>query len=119
MARGHWSGWGLVAVLACAPSDAGKSEAARDVVERFFTALPSRDCAVVGPLLAIPGSCPAMVEDLNAHGLSLVEVLEVKVDGREPDAVLVRTRVARDGQVREQPMLLRVERHPDGWKLRW
>jgi hypothetical protein len=31
---------------------------------------------------------------------------------------MVRARVARDGQVRAQPVLLRVERHPEGWKLR-
>jgi len=42
----------------------------------------------------------------------------VRVDGRDPNAVVVRTRVARDGKVREEPMLVRVEQHPDGWKLR-
>jgi len=119
MARGLWGGWALLALVACAPSDAGKREAARDVVERFFTALPSRDCAGVGALLAVPASCPALMEDLHAQGLALVEVMEVRVDGREPDAVLVRTRVSRGGRVNEQPLLLRVEHHPDGWKLRW
>jgi hypothetical protein len=40
------------------------------------------------------------------------------VDGRDASAVVVRTRVARDGRVREEPLMLRVEQHPDGWKLR-
>lgn len=104
------------ALVGCAPSTASKTEAARETVRRFFTELPSGDCAVLGPMLA--SSCQETVEDLISHGFSLVEVLDVKVDGRDADAVMVRARVARDGRVREQPMLLRVERHPEGWKLR-
>ena len=108
------------ALVGCAPSTASKTEAARETVRRFFTELPSGDCAVLGPMLAGEGgsSCPETVADLIAHGFSLVEVLDVKVDGRDADAVMVRARVARDGRVREQPVLLRVERHPEGWKLR-
>jgi hypothetical protein len=104
------------ALVACAPSAASKTEAARETVRRFFTELPSGDCAVLGPMLV--SSCQETVADLLSHGFSLVEVLDVKVDGRNADAVMVRARVARDGQVRAQPVLLRVERHPEGWKLR-
>ncbi|WNG23077.1 hypothetical protein F0U62_02775 [Cystobacter fuscus] len=108
------------ALVGCTPSTASKTEAARETVRRFFSELPSGDCAVLGPMLAGEGgsSCQEQVADLIAHGFSLVEVLDVKVDGRDADAVMVRARVARDGRVREQPMLLRVERHPEGWKLR-
>jgi hypothetical protein len=110
---------GLLAALAC-NSESRKTEAARSTVQRFFEALPARDCAVLGPLLIgkAADTCQATVDDLSAHGFSLVEVLDAKVDGRDPNAVVVRARVARDGQVREQPLLLRVEQHPDGWKLR-
>jgi hypothetical protein len=110
---------GLLAALAC-NSESRKTEAARSTVQRFFEALPARDCAVLGPLLVgqAADACQKTVDDLIEHGFSLVEVLDAKVDGRDPNAVVVRARVARDGQVREQPLLLRVEQHPDGWKLR-
>jgi hypothetical protein len=110
---------GLLAALAC-NTESRKTEAARATVQRFFEALPERDCAVLGSLLIgkAADDCRATVDDLNEHGFSLVEVLDAKVDGRDPNAVVVRARVARDGQVREQPLLLRVEKHPDGWKLR-
>jgi hypothetical protein len=111
---------GLLAALACRPSESRKTEAARATVQRFFEALPAGDCAVLGPLLVGKGSdtCRETVDELIEHGVSLVEVLDAKVDGRDPSAVMVRARVARDGRVREQPMLLRVEQHPEGWKLR-
>jgi len=108
------------ALVACAPSAASKTEAARETVRRFFTELPSGDCAVLAPMLAGEdgSTCPEKVADWTAHGFSLVEVLDTQVDGRDPNAVVVRTRVAQDGKVREQPFLVRVERHPKGWKLR-
>jgi hypothetical protein len=110
---------GLVAALGC-NSESRKTEAARATVRRFFEALPSGDCGVLAPLLTggEGDTCQATVQELNEHGVSLVEVLDAKVDGRDSSAVVVRARVARDGKVREQPMLLRVEQHPDGWKLR-
>ena len=113
-------GLGLLAALACKSSESRKTEAARATVQRFFEGLPAQDCAVLGGLLVgkAADTCPETVREMNEHGFSLVEVLEVKVDGRDPNAVVVRARVARDGQVREEPLLLRVEQHPDGWKLR-
>ncbi|MET0404022.1 MAG: hypothetical protein ABW123_16540 [Cystobacter sp.] len=107
-------------LLGCGPSPAEKTEVAREAVRRFFSELPSGDCGVLGPMLAATSgpSCAERVADWTAHGFSLVEVLDAKVDGRNADAVMVRARVARDGQVRALPMLLRVERHPEGWKLR-
>jgi len=110
---------GLVAALGC-HSESRKTEAAQATVQRFFEALPSGDCAVLAPLLTGKEgvTCQATVQELNEHSVSLVEVLDAKVDGRDSKAVVVRARVARDGKVREQPMLLRVEQHPEGWKLR-
>ncbi|HYO67190.1 MAG TPA: hypothetical protein VEU33_14035 [Archangium sp.] len=110
---------GLVAAPGC-NTESRKTEAARATVQRFFEELPSGDCAVLAPLLTGKEGdpCQATVQELHEHGVSLVEVLDAKVDGRDSSAVVVRARVARDGKVREQPMLLRVEQHPDGWKLR-
>jgi hypothetical protein len=111
---------GLVAALGCKSSETRKTEAAQATVRRFFEALPTADCAELGPLLIGQAAedCRATVDEMNEHGVSLVEVLEARVDGRDPNAVVVRARVARNGKVREEPMLVRVEQHPDGWKLR-
>lgn len=106
------------AALGCTPSKTKSAEAA---VQRFFSALPSEDCAVLGPLLATGGSakpCAETVKELRAHGYGLVEIVGSEVDGRNPDAVMVRARVSREGVPREEPLVLRVERQGDGWKLR-
>lgn len=109
--------WLGLVVLGCRASP---EEAARASVERFFSALPAGDCAVLGPLLVGgPGTCEATVAELRSHGLELVEVLGAQVDGRNPEAVMVRARVRWQGRVPEQPYLLRVERHEGQWKLRF
>jgi hypothetical protein len=108
-------------MLACAPSEARKKEAAQASVRAFFAALPGRDCAVLGPLLATGGSakpCEDTVSELHEHGMQLVDIVDATVDGRNPNAVLVRARLARDGAVREEPYVLRVEHQDGGWKLR-
>jgi hypothetical protein len=111
---------GLLAALGCKSSESRKTEAAQVTVRRFFEALPAGDCAELAPLLIgkAADTCRETVDELREHGFSLVEVLDARVDGRDPNAVVVRTRIARDGRLREEPLLLRVEQHPDGWKLR-
>jgi len=110
-----------LALLACTPPETRKKEAAQATVRAFFTALPAGDCQVLGPLLATGGSakpCEDTVRELREHGLELMEVLDSVVDGRDPNAVLVRTKLARDGTVRAEPFILRVERQDGEWKLR-
>ncbi|WP_338282171.1 hypothetical protein [Corallococcus caeni] len=112
---------GVLGVLGCPSTTSSKAEAGEAVVRRFFQALPSGDCAVLGPLLVtgqgVP-PCEETVKDLREHGLGLVDVLDAKVDGRNPDAVLVRARVSQGGTERSEPFLFRVERQGDGWRLR-
>jgi hypothetical protein len=108
-------------MLACAPSEERKKEAAQATVRSFFTALPASDCAVLGPLLATGGSarpCEDTVRELHEHGMQLVDIVDATVDGRNPNAVLVRAKLARDGTVRDEPYVLRVEHQDGGWKLR-
>ncbi|WP_224362823.1 hypothetical protein [Hyalangium versicolor] len=110
-----------LATLACSSSEAKKTEAARTAVRTFFAGLPSGDCATLGPLLATGGSaksCEDTVRELIEHQMQLVDIVDAKVDGRNPEAVLVEARVARDGAVRQEPFLLRVEHQDGGWKLR-
>lgn len=111
----------VLASLACTPSEARKKEDARNTVSAFFTALPEGNCQVLGPLLATGGSakpCEDTVRELREHKMELVEVLDAVVDGRDSNAVLVRAKLARDGTVRPEPFILRVERQDGGWKLR-
>ncbi|GEN10827.1 hypothetical protein SAMN05443572_112124 [Myxococcus fulvus] len=118
---GVWVGGAVLALLACT-SAASKTEAAEATVTRFFEALPSGDCAVLGPMLATGGSmrpCEEAVSEMHAHGLMLVGIVESKLDGRDGDVVLVRARVARDGNVGKEPWLLRVERQGGGWRVRF
>ena len=115
------AGWLLLAALACT-SASSKTRAAEESVRRFFEALPSEDCAVLEPLLATGGSarsCEETVRELREHGFSLVGILGSTVDGRDPEAVIVRARVARDGQERKEPWLLRVERQAGAWRVRF
>lgn len=112
--------WAL-ATLACSSSEARKKEAAQESVRAFFTALPAGDCKTLGPMLATGGSakpCEDTVRELLEHGMQLVDIEDAKVDGRDPEAVLVRTKLARDGAVRDAPVVLRVEHQNGGWKLR-
>jgi hypothetical protein len=115
-------GWLLaLALLACASSEERKKEAAQATVRSFFAALPASDCAVLGPLLATGGSarpCADTVRELHEHGMQLVDIVDATVDGRNPNAVLVRAKLARDGTVRDEPYVLRVEHQDGGWKLR-
>jgi hypothetical protein len=110
-----------LATLACASPAEKKLEAAQASVRRFFAALPSGDCAVLGPLLATGGSarpCADTVEELHSHGFELVSIVDAAVDGRDANAVLVRAKLAQYGTVREEPAVLRVELQDGAWKLR-
>jgi hypothetical protein len=110
-----------LATLACGSPAEKKREAAQATVRRFFAALPAGDCAVLGPLLATGGSaraCATTVEELRSHGFELVEIVNAELDGRDANAVLVRAKVARDGAVRDEPVILRVELQDGGWRLR-
>ena len=94
-------------------------EEAQETVRRFFTALPGKDCDVLRTMMVIEPSgddCASKVDALQQHGLRLVEVLGAEVDGRDPEAVMVRVRLERDGQRRE--LSLRVVHQPAGWKLK-
>lgn len=92
--------------------------AAEDVVRRFFAQLPTGDCGQLEALLVTASrtSCEETVRELHAHAVQLQEVLSTQVDGRTPDAVLVRARLAYGTRVKIQ--VLRVERHAGTWRLR-
>jgi hypothetical protein len=111
----------VLATLACSSAAEKKTQAAQAAVRTFFTALPSRDCGVLGPLLATGGGarpCAETVEELHSHGFELLTIVDAAVDGRDANAVLVRAKVAQDGAAKDEPIILRVEHEAGGWKLR-
>ena len=103
-------------LLPACSGTSGSGDAAETVVRRFFAALPSGDCAQLAPLLVKASACAEDVRELNEHAVRLQEVLSSQVDGRTPDAVLVRARLQYGEHVKAQ--VLRVERHAGSWKLR-
>jgi hypothetical protein len=126
----HWPPRALLlgALLVLAPSagcrrsvgDAEKAQA-EATVRRFFEALPSGDCKVLGELLALEPNgkrCEELVGEMNRHGLRLLSVIGSSVDGRAPDAVLVRTQMEQQGHPHQEPTLVRVERQANGWRIR-
>jgi hypothetical protein len=117
--------WGLAGVLVLAAGTGCRRSGpaqAEDTVRRFFAALPAGDCGQLGPLLApLPAGTPGCTErvaELNRHRVQLLEVVSVQADGRTPDAMLVRARLAQGGVARAEPSILRVERHEGAWRLK-
>ena len=101
------------------PPDEAKKIQAQDALKRFFEALPGKDCKVLGPMLApVEGGpdCQSVVTSLHRHGFRLVAILGAEIDGRDPEAVIVKARIEEKGREREAP--LRMERDRKGWKLR-
>ena len=105
-------------LLSACGSTRAPGEAAESVVRRFFSELPSGDCSRLQGLLVTRDArpCADTVRELNEHAVRLQEVLSSQVDGRTPDAVLVRARLAYGSSVKAQ--VLRVERQGDTWRLR-
>lgn len=102
-----------------APVD--KPAAAQQVVQRFFAALPEGNCAQLRDMLVLERpdrGCREVVAELNQHQMRLGEVLGAEVDGRDENAVIVRTRMLEGGKPKQAPVLLRVERHAGTWKIR-
>lgn len=116
-------GLGLLAVGGCScdeeQSAEDKERHAREAVRTFYQGLEQESCEVISPLLVqdhTEADCQELVEELSHRGVELVEVESATVDGRDPDAVIVKVRIRDRGQVNE--MLMRSEREGDAWKLR-
>jgi hypothetical protein len=105
-------------LLSACSSTGTSGDAAERVVRRFFTELPAGDCTQLQALLVTSGgrACADAVKELHEHSVQLREVLSTQVDGRSPDAVLVRARLAYGSK--EKAQVLRVERHGGTWKLK-
>jgi hypothetical protein len=109
----------LIACSTCsAPSVPDKPE---EAVKAYFSALEKSDCKALrnaaGAELGkrIDKNCDAALDDYRKQGLRLVRIEGVTPDGRNPEVMLVRVVVLRDGK--QAPVILRVEKESGRWKL--
>ena len=102
---------------------AGRAEAMRPeaeaAVRRFFDAASGGDCETVQAMLTrldSEGTCTEFLEQWNEHSrIELLDVPDVRVDGRDPSTFIVTTRVRRDGAARE--MLVSATHSEQGWRV--
>ncbi|MBV8760422.1 MAG: hypothetical protein JO257_24230 [Deltaproteobacteria bacterium] len=114
----------LVAAIACAcQSHGGGSDdelaQAKATTQTFFDALDKADCATLGSLVpAAEGSaaCAKFVHEWHEElALRLVEIADVRRDGRDKHAIIVNATVMRRGN--KETLLLR-ETHDAGvWRI--
>ncbi|WP_428265754.1 hypothetical protein [Haliangium sp.] len=105
----------IVLVVACAPSGAPA-----DTIKRFYTAVAAGDCEAARAELArayqddlerAGVSCATLLEEMQRYPLAAVD--ETKVDGRNPDAHLVQTRLVG----RREVVIIRVQAEDGRWKI--
>ncbi len=112
----------LIALLfACGsskPDDTVRAHQAQARVAELFAATASGDCGPIIPLMDTiknEADCAEWIHGTQEQGLQLLEVVGAKVDGRDPDAFIVRTNIERKGKPSE--LLVRAEWRPSGWNL--
>ena len=73
-------------------------------VRSFFAAVEGRDCdAIVGRLPGVQDAaeCADFLEDAEHHGLRLIDIVDSRVDGRDPRSAVVRVGVQKGGRPRQ------------------
>ena len=111
----------LAFALAACQSNASDGElaGAKTQVQRFFTALEAGDCATLATL--VPATTGAAECDKFLHEwrddlkIQLLEISDVRRDGRDARAIIVTTKVKRRGELKN--MLVRVTREKGAWQL--
>ena len=88
-------------------------------VRRFFDAMTKGDCETAASLLPAarePGACAKLLHEWSDDlGMQLIAIPDVRRDGRDRGAIIVRTAVIRRGQ--QQTMLIRVTHRQGVWQL--
>lgn len=109
----------VVALVGCSSSHDAELDGARDQVRRFFDAIGKSDCPTLEllvPAAREPGACEHLVHEWRDElHIKLLEVPDVRRDGRDHKAIIVRTTVLRRDQ--QQTMLVRVTHEQAEWQL--
>jgi hypothetical protein len=108
-----------IALCACQSTGEGGDElaAAKTTAHQFFDALGRGDCKVLAPLVpAATDHCDKFVHEWRDQlKLSLVDIPDVRRDGRDNRAIIVTTTVMRRGQ--QETLLLRMTHDGGVWRL--
>jgi hypothetical protein len=110
----------VLAIALCACQAAGGGDEmteAKAVAHQFFDALGRGDCKTLGPLVpAAATQCDKFVHEWRDElKLSLVDIPDIRRDGRDQRAIIVTTTVMRRGQ--PETMLLRLTRDGGIWRI--
>jgi hypothetical protein len=110
----------VLAIALCACQAAGGGDEmteAKAVAHQFFDALGRGDCKTLGPLVpAAATQCDKFVHEWRDElKLSLVDIPDIRRDGRDQRAIIVTTTVMRHGQ--PEAMLLRLTRDGGIWRI--
>ena len=108
----------VIALCACQASGGGDELAeARATTHQFFDALGRGDCKTLGPLVpAAAVQCDKFVHEWRDElKLSLVDIPDIRRDGRDQRAIIVTTTVMRRGQ--QETLLLRLTHDGGIWRI--
>ncbi len=92
---------------------------AEDAVVAYYAAISVKDCAGMNKLAMkphTPEECQKIIEDYVEHGTRFVRVDEVKRDGRDPNAVIVKIILL--FKDKDHPTLVRTTKVGDAWRVR-
>ena len=106
------------ALCACQASGGGDEIAgAKATTHQFFDALGRGDCTTLGPLVpAAAAQCDKFVHEWRDElKLSLVDIPDIRRDGRDQRAIIVTTTVMRRGQ--QETLLLRLTHDGGIWRI--
>jgi hypothetical protein len=108
-----------IALCACQSTGSGGDELteAKATTHRFFDALARGDCKTLDALVpAATKNCDKFVEEWRGDlDLSLVDIPDIRRDGRDQRAIIVTTSVMRRGK--QETMLLRLTHDGGIWKI--
>lgn len=106
-------------LAACGGGGDSDLDGAKAQVRTLFAAIDRGDCAVVRALLreaTDDAACAKVVHEWRDEiHVRLVDVPDARRDGRDPNAIIVRTTVIRRGT--QEELLVRVTHQGDAWRL--
>jgi hypothetical protein len=92
---------------------------AEDAVVAYYAAVSVKDCAGMNKHAAKPHTaqeCDKIIEDYTEHGTKFVRIDDVKRDGRDPNAVLVKVILL--FKDKDHPTLVSATKIGNEWRVR-